>query len=622
MKRSIILFSFLLIFSTFAFAQWKHIPANKSLPAHPRLLLFAGEEESIKKSISSDTTWAKVHNIIVAECDRIASLPELKREMVGRRLLGVSREALRRIFYLSYSYRMTGKEAYLKKAERELLSIAAFSDWNPTHFLDVAEMTMTMAIGYDWLYNSLAPETRRKISDAILVKGLDQSLNSKLAWYWTGNNNWNQVCNAGICFGAIALYDEMPNLSVSLLDKAIESIKLPMKEYEPDGAYPEGYGYWEYGTSFNALFLSAIENLFGTDFGLLNNEAFFKTARYQENMTGPQHLAFNYSDSGIGGGLSPTMFWFASRMNDVSILWNEKYYLSQNIRANDRILPAIMIWGRGINLSDVKAPENRIWSGSGVNPVSLMRTSWTNKNAIFVGFKGGRASSNHAHIDAGTFIVDADGVRWASDFGMQDYNSLETKGVDLWNMKQNSGRWNVFRYNNRAHNTLTVDDKLHAVDGFADIISTSSLKNFTSTVINLSPVFKNQLAEAKRGVAIVDDKYVLVRDEIKAENRESVIRWNMLTGATAKITGKKSFELRKDGKTMTVTVVEPADIKLMTWSTKSPNDYDAENPNTVFIGFETTAKANADMNIVVTLAPKSSGKIRLSTTRLSEWPKE
>ena len=30
----------------------------------------------------------------------------------------------------------------------------------------------------------------------------------------------------------------------------------------PDGAYPEGIGYWDYGTSFNAMFLSAIEKAF------------------------------------------------------------------------------------------------------------------------------------------------------------------------------------------------------------------------------------------------------------------------------------------------------------------------------------------------------------------------
>ena len=62
-------------------------------------------------------------------------------------------------------------------------------------------------------------------------------------------------------------------------------------------------------------------------------------------------------------------------------------------------------------------------------------------------------------MDAGSFVFDALGVRWVQDLGMQEYYSLEKENVDLWNMSQNGQRWNVFRYNNLAHNTLTVNGK-------------------------------------------------------------------------------------------------------------------------------------------------------------------
>jgi hypothetical protein len=38
-----------------------------------------------------------------------------------------------------------------------------------------------------------------------------------------------------------------------------------MEYYQPDGAYPEGYGYCGYGTKFNILFLSAMEKIYGKD---------------------------------------------------------------------------------------------------------------------------------------------------------------------------------------------------------------------------------------------------------------------------------------------------------------------------------------------------------------------
>jgi len=70
--------------------------------------------------------------------------------------LSVSREALKRLLTLSWAYRSCGDERYLKRAEQEMPAIADFSDWNPSHFLDVVEMTTAMAIGYDWLYNDLS----------------------------------------------------------------------------------------------------------------------------------------------------------------------------------------------------------------------------------------------------------------------------------------------------------------------------------------------------------------------------------------------------------------------------------------------------------------------------------
>jgi hypothetical protein len=43
---------------------------------------------------------------------------------------------------------MTADSHYAKRAERELLAIARFSDWHPDEFLDVAELTTAVAVGY------------------------------------------------------------------------------------------------------------------------------------------------------------------------------------------------------------------------------------------------------------------------------------------------------------------------------------------------------------------------------------------------------------------------------------------------------------------------------------------
>lgn len=591
------------------------------VPDHPRILLLKGEENQVKANINTDYYWKIVHDMIIAECNVIISNPPVERILIGRRLLDKSREALKRIFYLSYAYRMTGNRAFLDRAEKEMLAVSAFTDWNPSHFLDVAEMTMAVAIGYDWLYESLSENTRQVVRDAIINKGLKTSLDSKYNSWLRATHNWNQVCNAGMTYGALAIWEYDSTLASDIINRACESILLPMEDYKPDGAYPEGYGYWGYGTSFNVMFISAYEKAFGKKFESPATESFLKTAYYMVNMSGPTGQCFNYSDNGSGTGLHPAMFWLASRLGDYSVLYEEMKFLGQMKRASDRLLPAMMIWNAGITKTLVKEPARLMWTGGGKNPVALMRTSWSNPDAIFVGLKGGSPRVNHGHMDVGSFVMESEGVRWAMDFGAQDYNSLEQKGVDLWNMSQNSQRWEVFRYNNFVHNTLTINQQLQRVDGKAEIISSSDNPDFMNAVMDLAPVYSGQLTSAKRGVAIADRKYVIVRDEIQPVSDNTTVRWTMLTSASVKITDTGTAELTGNGKRLLLKVTQPSDATIKTWPTDPPHDYDAPNPGTTLAGFEIVVPAGRTTAIEVLLIPGNTDpSSAMGKGELKNWP--
>ena len=613
---------FLFLYST-GWAQTDHI-GSVTLPDHPRILMLKGEENAIKKTISADATWTKLQQAILTECDNLISVPPVERIQIGRRLLDKSREALRRLFFLSYAYRMTQQPKYLERAEKEMLAIAAFSDWNPSHFLDVAEMTMAMAIGYDWLYNNLSSNSRAIIKEAILKKGIEPSLDPKNSGWLRAEHNWNQVCNAGMTYGAMAIYEDHSDLSKQIINRAIESIVLPMKDYSPDGAYPEGYGYWGYGTSFNVMFISAVEKLFKKDFGLSNQPGFLKTAAYLENMTGPSGNPFNYSDAGSGGGLQPAMFWFANKLNDPSLLWAERSRLMKeapNSYVKNRLLPAIFLWSSGVSINKITEPKSTMYVGKGKVPVALMRTSWTDTAAIFVGMKGGSASVNHAHMDIGSFVMEADGVRWAMDFGMQDYESLESKGIRLFGRSQDAERWNVFRYNNLVHNTLTVNNKHQLVSGHAPLTESSTAPSFMHAITDMSDVYKGQLSKAIRGIAIVDKQYVVVRDEIETrDTANTVIRWTLLTPGEVKIIDNNKAELTKNGKKLILQVQEPLQVTMKTWPTDPPKSYDAPNPGTALVGFEIELPANSKTAITVALIP---AKIEKHATKkiqpLQKW---
>jgi hypothetical protein len=342
-------------------------------------------------------------------------------------------------------------------------------------------------------------------------------------------------------------------------------------------------------------------------------------------MTGSTNLAFNWGDSVDQGTFSPSMFWFAQRTGDPPLLWTQKQYLQREdystfihiLNNEGRLLPAVMIWGKDLRLDQITEPKVKAWKGDGANPVCLMRTSWSDPNAIFVGFKTGSPGVSHGHMDVGSFVMDADGVRWASDFGWQDYESLESKKINLWNGQQDGQRWQVFRLNNRAHNTLTIDNQLQCVVGRAKIDYFSDQANFMVAVSDLSQVYETQLAGVKRGVAIVDQKFVVVRDELVAADKPATVRWSMLTTATPEL-AKDHIILTQGGKKLTLKVNCPAPFVLKTWSTEPTTDYDAPNPGTVLVGFELQLAPHQKQAVNVALIPGSAGDCRIDFSSLAQ----
>ncbi|MDD3779925.1 MAG: heparinase II/III family protein [Proteiniphilum sp.] len=589
---------------------------------HPRLMLLKGEETQIKELIASDAMWKKMHDVIIGECNVIITKPELERVMTGRRLLGTSRELLRRVFFLSYGYRMTANKRYLEKAEKEMLAVSRFTDWNPSHFLDVAEMTMGVAIGYDWLFNELSENTRKTIKQAIVQKGLNPSKESKYNWWLKTENNWNQVCNAGMTFGALAVQEDYPSLANEIIERAFASIPLSMEVYKPEGVYPEGYGYWGYGTTFNILFICAVEKALGTDRGLSRSPGFLQTSDFLKHMIAPSGKNFNWSDNGLGASLSPAMFWLAQKSDKPSVLWSEKTFLKTDNFSkfkSIRELPAIMIWGKNIPLDKITEPKEKFWIGQGSNPVAMMRTSWTDPNAIYLGFKSGSPSVNHGHMDVGSFIMEADGVRWSSDPGMQNYESLESKGMSIFGRTQDAQRWTIYRMNNHSHNVITIDNQHQQVKGYGKIDAYSDAEAFSYVVSDISSVYDGQMKQVVRGVAMKDGKYVVVRDEVETLGKETKLKWAMFTFADVEL-GENSAILNQDNKKLYIQVKSPSNVEMKTWSTVPTNDYDAPNPGTVMVGFECSLPANSKAYFEVLLIPeKSRNSATYTDKNLKDW---
>ena len=125
-----------------------------------------------------------------------------------------------------------------------------------------------------------------------------------------------------------------------------------MKSYDPDGAFAEGYMYWQYGTVFNIFMLDALQKVGITDLKIADYKGFSKTPYYLQHMVGTSGQSFNYMDCIPNSILNASQFWFATQLNDPSLLWIEKNYLEKDnfVTLTD---------GNGVPLSGEQSKEDK-----------------------------------------------------------------------------------------------------------------------------------------------------------------------------------------------------------------------------------------------------------------------
>lgn len=586
-------------------AQNNIINENVKLPVHPRLMLLKGQEKQLMKVIKKDEDWTAVHNVILEEADKLLTVPANEREIIGKRLLRTSNENLRRIFFLSYAFRMTGQNKYFKRAEAEMLKAASFSDWNPSHFLDTGEMTMALAIGYDWLYDKLSATSRKLIAQAIIEKGLRISYVKPYDWFVTLNSNWNQVCHTGMLFGSLAVWENDKKLSCRTVNRAFDKINLAMNHYGEGGAYPEGVGYWEYGTSFNIMFLNALQSAFGHTFNLEKNNNFIKSGEFILHMTTPSLRTFNFSD-GVNNSFKPAMLWFSSFTGDNSLLYNQIPLcrkIGAEVARTNRIAPAMLMWGENFSLIKDSVPKKLMYIGFGDNPCAAMRSSWAD-SALYLACKFGKPNQSHGHMDVGEFVFEANGIPWAIDLGSENYNTLEGAGWNLWSYTQQQGdRWKALRYSNKGHNTLSFNDELQLINGMSTLDSFSDDENYMSVIGDLTPVYANMVDVAKRRIALVEKKYAVIEDVITTKNRFTQLSWNLVTPAEVKVISDNELLLEKDDKRLLLKVKSDSPIRWNNHPAETRYTFESKNPGITVVSFDTNLEKAKTQTIRVILKP-------------------
>lgn len=407
---------------------------------------------------------------------------------------------------------------------------------------------------------------------------------------WT--NNWSAVCNGGITAMALAFanagYNEetkefFSTYSAYLLDGVLFCFPYSLEEsYATDGGYPEGPGYWSYGTTYSTILFTTLESATGASEGMIDAPGFRESFYYVNAIGTNENGIWNYHDAGSGRPDTALFLWFADRTGDTAI---------GNIRYNNIIngyaSPTFwdMMWYSPENVSsDKELPLDYIYHG--IDTV-VFRSDWSD-TALFCGLHGGDNAASHGQLDMGNFILEYGATRFFVDLGSDEYNLVAYGKKNEVTYFLNPYRYWFYRMRAEGHNTLVINpmkvdttnidasnanekqsqirlntyknyDQRYA--GVGDIIRFESNAKSAFAVIDFSSAYiETQANKSYRGMYVADDRStVIIQDELVLNKEDNTIYWMAHTrNAEIRLADdKKSAIITIDGMSLSVTVVLP-----------------------------------------------------------------
>jgi hypothetical protein len=482
-------------------------PSNPSptnvRPDRPRIIAPSYKWQVLPNLIANDPYMKEWNNTIFGNATTYYSLPPVQYFMDGSSgILDNCRYVKERVKAWAYVYRMTNDTKWVDRTWQELqvssrLVIAwrrrsndasqyvagpdfgpnNSTKWNPSHFLDTAEMTAAFAIAYDWLYDALTSDQKSSIMSNMITYGLSQgihayqnSVSGDFSGWWANKitGNWNCVCNSGMTLGALAILgDDTSDTATQILSNSIpNALTGCAMAVSDDGTWAETANYWYFGTTGHAEMSSALMTAAGSEFELL-------TTNPNTNLTGLYHMhvsgfgsLFNYGDHGPNK-YSTT----ANSMMVYGEFFKRPEYVLFQRDQHDAAEPWAMFWYdptvAGAYWDNM--PLDRFFNAD-FDQWAAFRSSWTDEDALYVAIKAGQLLNHQTHndLDLGDFVLDALGTRWIGELGSGDYNSPDYFTSDA----QDAVRWLYYRKRTEGQNTMLVNQNNQNVNAQPTLLKT------------------------------------------------------------------------------------------------------------------------------------------------------
>ncbi|MEN8228855.1 MAG: heparinase II/III family protein, partial [Bacteroidota bacterium] len=360
------------------------------------------------------------------------------------------------------AYHLLGDKEAGEYGKALLLKISAFPSWLHPWFAErgqhiyypVGELGMQVALSYDLLYNLMNETERQKVRNAITKQIVEACHKGYVEDDLVTNNTSNWVAhNTGgsiMCQAAMYGDDNSMQPEPYFTGAVLKAYDMVQKSIGSDGAYGEGYGYYNFTMSSLAKSLPAMDNVFDIDMSEKIRGS-YKELIWAGNIKNKK--AYYFGDS--RGELGPLTHWawLLAKHKDPLLGW---FY--NHLKGDETMMDVLYETG------DVPAEdpfdENPVKFFRNVG-TTVFKSGWEKDDFIFVMRTG--AFYNHQHLDQGSF--------WLADRGSR---FIEERHGSTYYLDPYYQSWYTQPV---AHSTILIDhnhqsqrvgDPLVFADGFHD----------------------------------------------------------------------------------------------------------------------------------------------------------
>lgn len=302
------------------------------------------------------------------------------------------------------------------------------SDPNAIFDLSYGENSATLAIIYDWLFDSLSGDERALFREIAARYSFGPFLHKTNPDQWNNffgraQSNWNAVCVGGVGMLALAFFDELPQAAKVLLRVEI-SLEPYMRHLETtSGGWGEGLGYWNYGMRYAFMYLRSWENAHGQEHPLLQLSAAMRTLYFPLDFS-PNNCACSFGDAGSWAPL-PFHYEMAARYDNHELLayldaaWNNDHEAASFPRSSWPDAAEFLIF-HPRHKNTAPAPRKNItklYNGLdwGILADQLPHPS------LYAAVRGGNTHGGHSHRDLLSFHCVVGDEKMIENIGLNEY---------------------------------------------------------------------------------------------------------------------------------------------------------------------------------------------------------